>query len=288
MFYASLFFSLNVNGAEADSIKVENLLKDALSLPADSCRTLHFARQLMGTPYVAGTLDTSLEEQLVVHLDKVDCTTFVETVLALAIADKQKHRNYQAFKDALTHIRYRHGELDGYASRLHYFSDWIKDNERKGLIKEYTSNLPHIRKRLLSLDFMTTHVQSYPQLKADSSLVDSMKEVESAWQRVEITYLPKEFLHLSPDELPIKSGDIIAITTSIEGLDVVHVGFACWVGEKLHLLHASSNAMKVILDERSLYEYSKSKKAHTGVRAISYSYLCHPERSEGSGDIKSM
>ena len=270
MFYASLFFSLNVNGAEADSIKVENLLKDALSLPTDSCRTLHFARQLVGTPYVAGTLDTSLEEQLVVHLDKVDCTTFVETVLALAIADKQTHRNYQAFKDALASIRYRNGELDGYASRLHYFSDWIKDNERKGLIKEYTSNLPNIRKRLLSLNFMTTHVQSYPQLKADSSLVEAMKEVESAWKRVETTYLPKEFLNLSSDELPIKSGDIIAITTSIEGLDVVHVGFAYWVGGKLHLLHASSNAMKVILDELPLYDYSKNKKAHTGVRAISF------------------
>ncbi|MBO5016704.1 MAG: DUF1460 domain-containing protein [Bacteroidaceae bacterium] len=270
MFYASLFFSLNVNGAEADSIKVENLLKDALSLPTDSCRTLHFARQLVGTPYVAGTLDTSLEEQLVVHLDKVDCTTFVETVLALAIADKQTHRNYQAFKDALASIRYRNGELDGYASRLHYFSDWIKDNERKGLIKEYTSNLPNIRKRLLSLDFMTTHVQSYPQLKADSSLVKAMNEVESAWKRIETTYLPKEFLNLSSDELPIKSGDIIAITTSIEGLDVVHVGYACWVGEKLHLLHASSNAMKVILDELPLYDYSKNKKAHTGVRAISF------------------
>ena len=270
MFYASLFFSLNVNGAEADSIKVENLLKDALSLPTDSCRTLHFARQLVGTPYVAGTLDTSLEEQLVVHLDKVDCTTFVETVLALAIADKQTHRNYQAFKDALASIRYRNGELDGYASRLHYFSDWIKDNERKGLIKEYTSNLPNIRKRLLSLDVMTTHVQSYPQLKADSSLVKAMNEVESAWKRIETTYLPKEFLNLSSDELPIKSGDIIAITTSIEGLDVVHVGFAYWVGGKLHLLHASSNAMKVILDGLPLYDYSKNKKAHTGVRAISF------------------
>ena len=270
MFYASLFFSLNVNGAEADSIKVENLLKDALSLPTDSCRTLHFARQLVGTPYVAGTLDTSLEEQLVVHLDKVDCTTFVETVLALAIADKQTHRNYQAFKDALASIRYRNGELDGYASRLHYFSDWIKDNERKGLIKEYTSNLPNIRKRLLSLDFMTTHVQSYPQLKDNSSMVEAMKKVESAWQGVEIAYLPKEYLNLPSDELPIKNGDILAITTNIKGLDVVHVGFACWMGGKLHLLHASSNAMKVILDELSLYDYSKNKKAHTGVRAISF------------------
>ena len=71
-----------------------------------------------------------------------------------------------------------------------------------------------------------------------------------------------------PEDLKIKNGDILAITTHIKGLDVVHVGFAIWKGEKLHLLHASSNAMKVIEDPQSLYEYSKNKKAHTGVRAI--------------------
>ena len=115
---------------------------------------------------------------------------------------------------------------------------------------------------------MTTHVQSYPQLKDNSSMVEAMKKVESAWQGVEIAYLPKEYLNLPSDELPIKNGDILAITTNIKGLDVVHVGFACWMGGKLHLLHASSNAMKVILDELSLYDYSKNKKAHTGVRAF--------------------
>ena len=267
---AFLSFALCANGAETDSVRVEHLLKEALSLPDDSCRTLHFAHRLMGTPYVSGTLDTSNEEQLVVHLDKVDCTTLVETVLAHTIADKEGKRSFCDFKDALKNIRYRRGELNGYASRLHYFSDWIKDNERKGLIKEYTSNLPNIRKRLLSLDFMTTHVPSYPQLKDNPSMVEVMKELESAWQGVEIAYLPKEYLNLSSDELPIKNGDILAITTNIKGLDVVHVGFACWMGGKLHLLHASSNAMKVILDELSLYDYSKNKKAHTGVRAISF------------------
>ena len=86
---AFLSIALCANGAETDSVRVEHLLKEALSLPDDSCRTLHFARRLMGTPYVSGTLETSNEEQLVVHLDIVDCTTLVETVLALTIADKE-------------------------------------------------------------------------------------------------------------------------------------------------------------------------------------------------------
>ena len=75
---------------------------------------MFFARQMLGVPYVAGTLDEGKEENLVVHLVKVDCTTFVETVLALALADKDKERNFGSFKKALQHIRYWGGVLNGY------------------------------------------------------------------------------------------------------------------------------------------------------------------------------
>ena len=264
---AGLCLSLSIHATEPDSLKVDKLLAHAQTLPADSSRTLHFAKQLLGTPYVAGTLEVNDHEALVVNVDEVDCTTFVETILALCVADKKGEPHYNAFKQALKQIRYRDGVLDGYASRLHYFSDWIADNERMGFVEEYTSELD-ADKQTLQLDFMSTHPESYRQLKEDSSLVRQLQAVESHWQGVEVSYLPKHKLNLPPQALPIKNGDILAITTRIKGLDVVHVGFAFWKGEKLHLLHASSNAMKVIADPQPLYDYSKNKKAHTGVRAI--------------------
>ena len=251
-----------------DSLKVESWLKEAVTLPKDSCRTLHFAKQMLGVPYVAGTLDGNEEERLVVHLDKVDCTTFVEVVLALTIADKEGKRDYGSFKESLRKIRYRNGELNGYASRLHYFSDWIRDNERKGFVKECTFDTPCAQTQTLWLDFMSTHSDSYLPMKKDASLVKEIASLEKEWQGIEISYIPKEHLNLSPDELKIKNGDILSITTNIKGLDVVHVGFAFWKGEKLHLLHASSVAKKVIEDPQPLYEYAKNKKAHTGVRVI--------------------
>ena len=101
------------------------------------------------------------------------------------------------------------------------------------------------------------------------SLLAEIASVEKKWQGVQVSYIPKEMLNLSPEKLKIKNGDILAITTDIKGLDVVHVGFSFWIGEKLHLFHASSVAKKVIEDSQSLYEYSKNKKAHTGVRVIS-------------------
>ena len=262
------FCSVFANGQ--DSIKVEKWLKEASALSKDSCRTLHFAKQMLGVPYVPGTLDGNEEEQLVVCTDALDCTTFVETVLAFCIADKRGERDYKGFKKALTDVRYRNGILNGYTSRLHYFSDWIRNNEQMGFVKECTSETACAQPKELWLDFMTTHVDSYLPMKKDASLVEEMAAQEKNWQGVTVLFIPKEKLDLSSEELKIKNGDILAMVTNIKGLDIVHVGFAFWKEGKLHLLHASSSAKKVIEDSKSLYEYSKNKKAHTGVRAIRF------------------
>jgi len=257
---------------EQDSIKVENWLKEAISLPQDSCRTLHFAKKMLGVPYVAGTLDGNEEEQLVVHVDQLDCTTFVETVLALCIADKRDARSFDGFKKALTDVRYRDGVLDGYASRLHYFSDWIRNNEQMGFVKECTSETSCAQPQELWLNFMTTHVDSYQPMKKNPALVEVMAAQEKHWQGTIVSYIPKEKLNLPPEELKIKDGDILAMVTNIKGLDIVHVGFAFWKDNHLHLLHASSSAKKVIEDPKTQYESSGKTKAHIGVRAIRVVY----------------
>ena len=253
---------------EQDSIKVENWLKEAISLPQDSCRTLHFAKKMLGVLYVAGTLDGNEEEQLVVRTDALDCTTFVETVLALCIADKRDARNFDGFKKALTDVRYRDGVLDGYASRLHYFSDWIRNNEHMGFVKECTSETSCAQPQELWLNFMTTHVDSYQPMKKNPALVEVMAAQEKNWQGTIVSYIPKEKLNLPPEELKIKDGDILAMVTNIKGLDIVHVGFAFWKDNHLHLLHASSSAKKVIEDPKTQYESSGKTKAHIGLRAI--------------------
>ena len=255
-----------------DSIRVEKWLKEAASLPKDSCRTLHFAKQMLGVPYVAGTLDGNEEEQLVVRTDALDCTTFVETVLAFCIADKRGERDFIGFKKALTDVRYRAGILNAYTSRLHYFSDWIRNNEKMGFVKECTSETACAEPKELWLDFLTTHVDSYLPMKKDASLVEEMAAHEKNWQGTVVSYIPKEKLDLSSDELKIKDGDVLALVTNIKGLDIVHVGFAFWREGKLHLLPASSSAKKVIEDPKTQYESSKNTKAHIGLRAIRFVY----------------
>ena len=268
-----LFFSVCTFWANGqDRLKIEQWLQEAQGLPQDSCRTLHFAKKMLGVPYVAGTLDGNEEEQLVVRIDALDCTTFVETVLAFCIADKRGERDFEGFKKALTDVRYRDGILNGYTSRLHYFSDWIRNNEQMGFVKECTSETACSHPKELWLDFMTTHVDSYLPMKKDPELVKEMAAHEKNWQGTVVSYIPKENLNLSSDELKIKDGDVLAMVTNIKGLDIVHVGFAFWKEGKLHLLHASSSAKKVIEDPQTQYESSGKTKAHIGLRAIRFVY----------------
>lgn len=267
-----LWSACSVFADEQDCASIEKWLQEAVSLPKDSCRTLHFAKKMLGVPYVAGTLDGNEEEQLVVLVDSLDCTTFVETVLAFCIADKRGERDFEGFKKALTDIRYRDGILNGYTSRLHYFSDWIRNNEQMGFVKECTSETACSQPKELWLDFMTTHVDSYLPMKKNPELVKEMASHEKNWQGTVVSYIPKEKLNLSPEELKIKDGDVLALVTNIKGLDVVHVGFAFWKDNQLHLLHASSSAKKVIEDPNTQYESSKNTKAHIGLRAIRFVY----------------
>ena len=249
----------------SDSMRVESLLLQAAGLPADSSRTLFFAGSLAGAPYAAGTLEADGEEHLVVCLDRFDCTTFVETVVALTLCDSQGRRSFADFKDNLRCVRYREGRIAGYASRLHYFSDWIYDNERRGIVDEFTDE-PGVCRRMVSLNFMTRHAEAYPALRSPS-VYRAMLQVEQRWKDYPMPYLPKENVCQSACA-DIHEGDILAFATAVEGLDVVHVGFACRVGGELHLLHASSLHKRVVVDPLPLCAYLRGKKSFVGVRVV--------------------
>ena len=252
-----------------DSLKITSLLDAVAKLPASENKLLFFAKGFLGTPYKSGTLETFPFEQLVIRTDSVDCTTFVEYVLALYCVDKQNDLDnpYATFKQFLSYIRYRGGHLQGYTSRLHYFSDWIADNERKGLLHEVTKDSPHSF-RSINLNFMSQHASLYPFLAKDNEELVRMRVVEERWKNYQMPYIPKQQLDASRNTLKINDGDILTIVTNIKGLDVVHVGFAYWIEGKLHLLHASSAKKYVLLDPIPLFQYSRNKSSHIGIRAV--------------------
>lgn len=265
----ALVNTATVFSSKADSLRIDSLLNASSerSYKTDSERLLFFAKSFIGTPYKGGTLDACENETLIVRTDSLDCTTYVETVLALYLSSFKDNPGYDDFSESLRYIRYRGGVTDGYASRLHYFSDWASDNEKKGILREVTQEGEH-DVRLCSLNYMTTHSNLYRQLKDNDSLISEISKVEKSWIDYKMPYIPKNVLNSSKADLPVEDGDIIALTTNISGLDVLHLGFALWIDGRLHLLHASSLHRKVIIDTSTIFDYLKNRNKHTGIRVL--------------------
>ena len=265
----ALVNTATVFSSKADSLRIDSLLNASSerSYKTNSERLLFFAKSFIGTPYKGGTLDSGRNETLIVRIDSLDCTTYVETVLALYLSSFKDNPGYDDFSESLRYIRYRGGVIDGYASRLHYFSDWASDNEKKGILREVTQEGEH-DVRLCSLNYMTTHSDLYRQLKDNDSLISEISKVEKSWIDYKMPYIPKNVLNSSKADLPLEDGDILALTTNISGLDVLHLGFALWIDGRLHLLHASSLHRKVIIDTSIIFDYLKNRNKHTGIRVL--------------------
>ena len=249
---------------ESDSVLVEWLLADG------DTTTLYYARRLLDRPYVAHTLEVNDTERLVVNLRQLDCTTLVETVCALTMAAREGQRDYRSFCQQLQRLRYRRGRLDGYPSRLHYFSDWIADNEAMGLVREICSDKrPFTAVQTLDIDYMSTHPQTYKALRRHPAMVKEIAAQEKALTGRQYRYIPKTG---KPDERllrqVISDGDILAITCSKPGLDIAHLGFAVWREDGLHLLNASQIHKKVVVEPMTLWQYLAKHPSHTGIRVI--------------------
>jgi len=222
---------------------------------------LKIGKFFLGTPYVAGTLETMTAECLIANLREYDCVTFVENVVALVKVIRSQQESFATFRKLLQEIRYRHGRLQGYSSRLHYFSDWIHDNQKKGIVRDVTAEIGG-RPFKKTLTFMTTHPDLYPPLK-DAANLRRMQSLERVISKRSLFFIPKKAVRCLEDR--IRDGDLIAITTNSEGLDVQHVGFAARVKNRIHLLHASSVRGKVILSENTLYRYLMQSETRSGI-----------------------
>lgn len=195
------------------------------------------ALYFVGTPYVAGLLDRPEQETLVTSFDGFDCVLLVETAVAAARGIRDQDYSYDRFLDELLRLRYRSGVMDGYCSRLHYFSEWIRDNERRGTVRNITQDLGGDRLDKV-LDFMSSHRASYPRMVDNDSLFAGIVAMESSIAGAQLYYIPQDRIESVYSRL--QSGDIIATATSVGGLDVSHSGLVYRDGDAVGFLHAST------------------------------------------------
>lgn len=219
-------------------------------------------KSFLGTEYVAHTLEAPGEEQLVVNLRGLDCTTFLENALVFARCIKKGKTEFDDYTAELTFIRYRDGKINGYPSRLHYFSDWIYDNVKKGVVKDVTKEIGGVKTKF-NVGIMTARTDLYPQLKENKKFVSEMKKYEKEINSREYWYIPKK--NIEKAESGIQDGDLIAITSNIDGLDINHIGIAYKKDGRIYFMHAPNVGHKVQITKEPLADYIADTKKHTGI-----------------------
>ncbi len=219
------------------------------------------AEQLLGAEYKAGLLDKSNTETLIVSLTQFDCVLFVESVLAMARGVAVRDYSYDSFVSRIADQRYRNGQINGYCSRLHYFSDWIVDNEKRGTVTNITRTLGGVPLNK-TLNFMSRHKSSYPQMASDNATYQCIVGAEAKLDGLKFYYIPQSQIRRAYTQL--QPGDIVAIATEIEGLDVTHTGLVYRSPDgSTGLIHASpSGAVKISPD---LETYVGKVESSTGI-----------------------
>jgi hypothetical protein len=233
---------------------------------------LAVAGRFLGAPYAASSLERT-SETLVVNLRAFDCFTLVENVLVLAILARTGPRNFGAFAAALRAARYHGGVVAGYASRRHYFTDWVFTQVRRGLLRDLTPSLGGrpFRKRI---SYMSDHRGRYPALQ-DAESFRGLRQAETRISRRLRHGLPRAAVPAA--EPGIGGGDVIAVLTDTEGLDCLHAGFAVRRDGRVHLLHASSRAGAVIVSPEPLADYLAADPRRTGI------LVARPQGEPGEG-----
>ena len=227
-------------------------------------RTAAVGQALVGTRYKHFTLEIDNRiESPSVNFQGMDCWTFFEIALGFARMLNEPESNWTPER-LLYYIeldRYRGGQCTGeYLSRLHYLEDWLRDNNRRGLVEDLTRDLggrsvPHSARE------MSTGWRHYRYLAANRSLLGPLGRMEANVSSRPLYQIPKS--QVAAIEPKLRSGDVIGvISRERNGLySTAHVGLALRTsGGVLHFMHASSpsNYGRVVIDDelsKYLYRY---------------------------------
>ena len=225
------------------------------------------AKEMLGTAYVAGTLE-QVPEKLMVSLVETDCILFVESCLAVALNAKKGIYHPDSLCATVQSFRYRNGKVDGYASRIHYTSEWIRQGEGRGIFREITDVLSADNLSGQRFSYMSEHSDAYKQLKGNPAEVARIAKMENDLnQFTDYFVIPKE--DVSKMEHLLKDGDILGFNSTVKGLDIAHVALVYHKENgEVGFIHASQVDGKVVIDEKSIHNYVNNRKNNNGIRIV--------------------
>jgi hypothetical protein len=203
-------------------------------------------------------------ETLRVELSRFECVTFIESSLAVARCGFRGDPSESCFERELVASRYRGGTLSNYASRLHYFDDWIDDNEARKRLENVTSALGGVP---LTRSYFHISSRVLPRSEVSKDALAALtREVEATEARLSRT----AHRVLSRDRAPrvldqLEDGDLVAFVRERPGLLIHHAGFIYRAGGKPRLLHASSYHGRVVLTREDVASYLLRRPERQGI-----------------------
>lgn len=212
------------------------------------------ATKFLGAAYREGLLDKGKAENLFVSLTEFDCVLFVETVLAFSRNLISANPNYENFVQKVEEVRYVNGKLNGYCSRLHYFSEWIRDNQRRNIVRDLTGELGGVNLDK-TLNFMSSNWEKYPRLKNSEANYQCILAMERK-MAIEMTAEPLRYIPTKKIDsiYPLlNAGDIIAVTTNLKGLDATHTGLVYLTPKGVGFIHASPSGQVTVANDLQRY-----------------------------------
>jgi hypothetical protein len=237
-------------------------------------RTIRVARELTGTPYVNYTLEVDNHiESPVVNLKAMDCWTFYENALAISRMLAAKPGPYRP-EDMLKMIeieRYRNGTCTGnYLSRMHHLEEVFYDNQRRGLARNITPQIPGAIRIHREIREMTVQWRNYRYLKNNPSLLAPMAKIEARVSKLPVYHIPKDKARAA--EAYLQNGDICAITTTAHDAYTSHVGLIVKINGRAYFTHATSERDKgrMSIIDRPITDYLDDRDKHTGM------IICRP------------
>ena len=223
-------------------LKMKTLWLDAQGISGLNKRLDHFSKMLIGTPYKLGPmgeghLDT-VDDKPLVYLDSVDCVTYLEHVVALAMAKSERSLYRQ-----LQRLRYKGGKIS-FLTRKHYLlDDWVGEGKYAKVIP--MEGEATVTRTMPKKEFFSNHKLKY-----------TGKE-----KPINIRYMPLD----KAIEMAKKTykGAMKVLGVGIVGtsdkIDLTHTGFVIFTpGQKPVFRHASSQKKQVV--EVPLAEYLETRK----------------------------
>ncbi|CAM2924057.1 N-acetylmuramoyl-L-alanine amidase-like domain-containing protein [Legionella worsleiensis] len=253
-----------------------------------------------GTPYILGSLgegpNARYDQFPRYRVDGFDCDTYVNTVLALAVAN-----SLETFKQCLQYTRYNDGKI-AYINRNHFTSiDWNRNNQNRGLIKDITLSIKNKLNQPVALYTKTmidkpgwyahktkdtirwVHENKSEQAKCLSELQKKGHKLKATLSVV--PYIPLNVL-FTKDGTPdrdlfnqIPSGsivEIVRINWNIRhligtSLNISHLGFAIRKNDQLYFRQASSQHGKVV--DVPLIDYLNAAQKSPTIKGINIQVL---------------